>query len=601
MARLHWIILGAACVCLAVGVALGDSMGIRALAAVVGVTALIWVGLKQAQPPEQVVELQPEQPAPIAEPAEPVAPIESLLPEPAPPPPVPAGFLIGEGDHALEVRSGALMRFMASGPLNIILLNDHGLVLAISQAFSTLSGVTDTPVGSMAAALFEDDAKVDFSKALSEFLAGGDQPERPVIARLATGPKETCAVFFSELQAEPRIIALSLMNVTQEKKLEAQFAQSQKMLAVGQLAGGVAHDFNNLLTAIIGHCDLLMLRHSPSDESFADINQVKQNANRAANLVRQLLAFSRQQTLQPQVMDVGEVLADLDNLLHRLLGASIDLNIEHGRELSLVKVDRVQLEQVLINLAVNARDAMDGRGALKIVTRMATVGDTTGGPLEPMPAGNYVQIDVADRGAGIAKEHLKRIFEPFFTTKDVGKGTGLGLSTVYGIVKQTGGFIFVDSEIGTGTTFSLYLPPHAAEVVDNRSPVAAKPLDLTGVGTIMLVEDEDPVRLFGARALRGKGYRVIEATTGGAALKLFQEGEADDIDLLVTDIVMPELDGPSLIAEARRFRPSLPVICVSGYAESEFRDKLDGLDDVHFLPKPFTLQELAGAVKQFIP
>lgn len=601
MARLHWIILGAACVCLAAGVALGDSMGIRALAAIAGVAALVWVGLKQAEPLEQVAEPQPEPPPPIVEPTEPVVPVEAPAPKPVPHPPMSEGFVIGEGDGKLEVHSGALKRFMASGPLNIVLLNDSGVVLTSSQAFTALSGVTDVPVGSLAAELFEDDTRAAVSEALADFLANGEQPEKPVIARLATGPKETCAVVFSELQAEPRIIALSLMNVTQEKKLEAQFAQSQKMLAVGQLAGGVAHDFNNLLTAIIGHCDLLMLRHSPSDESFADINQVKQNANRAANLVRQLLAFSRQQTLQPQVMDVGEVLADLDNLLHRLLGASIDLNIEHGRELSLVKVDRVQLEQVLINLAVNARDAMDGRGGLKIITRMATVGDTTGGPLEPMPAGDYVQIDVADGGTGIAKEHLKRIFEPFFTTKDVGKGTGLGLSTVYGIVKQTGGFIFVDSELGTGTTFSLYLPPHAAEVVDIRSPVAAKPLDLTGVGTIMLVEDEDPVRLFGARALRGKGYRVIEATTGGAALKLFQEGEADDIDLLVTDIVMPELDGPSLIAEARRFRPNLPVICVSGYAESEFRDKLDGLDDVHFLPKPFTLQELAGAVKHVIP
>ena len=333
---------------------------------------------------------------------------------------------------------------MASGPLNIVLLNESGVVLTSSQAFTALSGVTNVPVGSLAAELFEDDTRAAVSEALADFLTNGEQPEKPVIARLATGPKETCAAVFSELQAEPRIIALSLMNVTQEKKLEAQFAQSQKMLAVGQLAGGVAHDFSNLLTAIIGHCDLLMLRHSPSDESFADINQVKQNANRAANLVRQLLAFSRQQTLQPQVMDVGEVLADLDNLLHRLLGASINLNIEHGRELFLIKVDRVQLEQVLINLAVNARDAMDGRGGLKIITRMATVGDTTGGPLEPMPAGDYVQIDVADGGTGIAKEHLKRIFEPFFTTKDVGKGTGLGLSTSYGIVKQTGGFIFVD-------------------------------------------------------------------------------------------------------------------------------------------------------------
>ena len=232
------------------------------------------------------------------------------------------------------------------------------------------------------------------------------------------------------------------------------------MLAVGQLAGGVAHDFNNLLTAIIGHADLLMLHISPSDESFADINQIKQNSNRAANLVRQLLAFSRQQTLQPRVLDVGEALSDLGNLLRRLLGTGVSLNIRHGRDVALVKVDRVQLEQVVMNLAVNARDAMDGRGELDISTRMKTVGDTTGTPLEPMPAGDYVLIDAADKGAGIDPEHLARIFEPFFTTKPLGEGTGLGLSTVYGIVKQTGGFIFVDSAIGEGTTFSLYLPTH---------------------------------------------------------------------------------------------------------------------------------------------
>jgi two-component system cell cycle sensor histidine kinase/response regulator CckA len=610
MTRLHWFVLGAAIVCLAAGVALGDSIGVRVLTALAGVAGLVWAGLQIAQGEKQAETEASAASAPSETPAPP-EPAPQPLEEEVEPEPIavqanslevaaPTVF-VGEGTGALESHPGALNRFMASGPSNIVLLNDHGIVLECSDAFSELAGITDAPINVVATDLFEDDAKAAVGAALSDFIADGALPDDPLIARLGSGPKETCAVIFSNLQAEPRIIALSLLNVTQEKKLEAQFAQSQKMLAVGQLAGGVAHDFNNLLTAIIGHCDLLMLRHSPSDESFADINQVKQNANRAANLVRQLLAFSRQQTLQPQVMDVGEVLAELDNLLRRLLGASIDLNTSHGRDLALVKVDRVQLEQVLINLAVNARDAMDGHGALEIVTKMAEIGDTTGTRLEPMPAGDYVQIDVRDKGDGIAKEHLKRIFEPFFTTKDVGKGTGLGLSTVYGIMKQTGGFIFVDSEVGEGTTFSLYLPPHEAEVIELQGAVAAKPLDLTGVGTVMLVEDEDPVRLFGARALRGKGYRVIEATTGGAALKLFQEGEADEIDLLVTDIVMPELDGPSLIAEARKFRPSLPVICVSGYAESEFRDKLDGLQDVHFLPKPFTLQELAGAVKQVIP
>lgn len=608
MAGKHWIIIGVAVAALVGGIAFGDSFAVRILGGLIGVGGLVWLGLqfnKPAQTDEPIVEAVALREAlPLSEPPAQALPMSEppmKEPEPEPEQEMPPLMEVGDIGRVADVQRGALNRFMNAGPSNIVLLDDKGVVLEYSQAFVELAGEGETVVGKLATELFEEDARAEVGAALANFLAGDAVSVQPLIARLGTGPKETCAVIFSELQAEPRIITLSLLNVTQEKKLEAQFAQSQKMLAVGQLAGGVAHDFNNLLTAIIGHCDLLMLRHSPSDESFADINQVKQNANRAANLVRQLLAFSRQQTLQPQVLDVGEVLADLGTLLHRLLGASVELNIRHGRELELVKVDRVQLEQVLINLAVNARDAMDGRGSLEIITKMAEIGDTAGTRLEPMPAGEYVQIDVADKGQGIAKEHLKRIFEPFFTTKDVGKGTGLGLSTVYGIVKQTEGFIFVDSDIGEGATFSLYLPPHAAEEAAAVGPVAVKPLDLTGVGTVMLVEDEDPVRLFGARALRGKGYRVIEATTGGAALKLFQEGEADEIDLLVTDIVMPELDGPSLIAEARRIHPNLPVICVSGYAESEFRDRLAGLEDVHFLPKPFTLQELASTVKLVIP
>jgi len=234
-----------------------------------------------------------------------------------------------------------------------------------------------------------------------------------------------------------------------------------------------------------------------------------------------------------------------------LHAAGVTLNIRHGRDLPFVKVDQVQLEQVVINLAVNARDAMDGAGELDISTKLAEIGDTVGTPLEPMPAGAYVQIDIADRGVGIEPEHLERIFEPFFTTKPLGEGTGLGLSTVYGIVKQTGGFIFVSSRVGEGTTFSLYLPPHVDADAKATLEAAERPRDLTGAGTIMLVEDEDPVRLFGARALRGKGYRVIEASTGEAALRLFEGGEANDVDLLGTDIVMPELDGPSLIAAAR--------------------------------------------------
>ena len=396
-------------------------------------------------------------------------------------------------------------------------------------------------------------------------------------------------------------LMLYLIDVTEQKNLEAQFAQSQKMQAVGQLAGGVAHDFNNLLTAIIGFCDLLLLRSRPGDPAFADIMQIKQNGNRAANLVRQLLAFSRQQTLQPRVLDITDVLVELSHLLRRLIGENIQLEFEHGRDLGLIKVDQGQLEQVIINLAVNARDAMTGGGTLTIRTANVTHAMPVRRGHEVMPPGDYVQIEVRDTGTGIPREHLERIFEPFFSTKEVGSGTGLGLSTVYGIVKQTGGFVHVESEARQGAAFTILLPRHqGAEVgpaVRAESAEAPAARDLTGTGTVLLVEDEDPVRLFSARALRNKGYKVVEAKSGESALEIIVAG-TEKIDLLVSDVVMPRMDGPSLIKEVRRIHPDMKVIFISGYAEDAFRKRLGDDGEIHFLPKPFSLKQLAGKVKE---
>ena len=396
---------------------------------------------------------------------------------------------------------------------------------------------------------------------------------------------------------------LHFIDVTEQKNLEIQFAQSQKMQAVGQLAGGVAHDFNNLLTAMIGFCDLLLLRFQPGDPSFADIMQIQQNANRAANLVRQLLAFSRQQTLHPRVLNITDVLVDLSHLLRRLIGENIELKVMHGRELGRVKVDQGQLEQVIINLAVNARDAMPGGG--RLTTRTANIcrerAERRGH--EVMPAGEYVLIEVTDTGVGIPHGNLERIFEPFFSTKEVGSGTGLGLSTVYGIVKQTGGFIFVNSQPGEGTRFEIYLPRHQAEDgaqtarTEITEPAAGK--DLTGSATVLLVEDEDPVRKFGARALRNKGYKVIEAESGEAALKVIRDAK-ERIDLLITDVVMPQLDGPALVREVRSIRSDMKVIFISGYAEDAFRKRLDRDCNTDFLSKPFNLKQLASKVKDII-
>lgn len=396
-------------------------------------------------------------------------------------------------------------------------------------------------------------------------------------------------------------IMLHFIDTTEHKHLEMQFAQNHKMQAMGQLAGGIAHDFNNLLTAMIGFCDLLLNRHSPNDSTFADIMQIKQNANRAAGLVRQLLAFSRRQTLQPRFIDMTSALSDLSQLLKRLLGEKIDLQIDHGRDLGVIRVDPSQFDQVIINLCVNARDAMAGKGQLRIGTNRITIETPIINGANHMPPGDYIVITIKDNGKGIEPENLDRIFEPFFSTKDVGAGTGLGLSTVYGIVSQTGGFIFVESQINHGTIFSIYLPRYDEEWTQ-KTPSSENydkvknTRDLTGKGTILFVEDENAVRLFGARALRNQGYDVIEAISGENALELLLNGQS--IDILVTDVVMPGMDGTSLAKLVRSERPFIKVILMSGYAEDTALGELTGEGGIHFLPKPFSLKQLAGKVKE---
>jgi two-component system cell cycle sensor histidine kinase/response regulator CckA len=331
--------------------------------------------------------------------------------------------------------------------------------------------------------------------------------------------------------------------------------------------------------------------------------QIKQNANRAANLVRQLLAFSRQQTMRPKVLVITDVLAELSNLLRRLIGETIELKIQHGRDLGLVKVDQGQCEQVIINLAVNARDAMPDGGTLTIRTSNVTAEESTQLGHELLPAGEYVLIEVIDTGKGIAPENLGKIFEPFFTTKEVGAGTGLGLSTVYGIVKQTGGFVFPVSQLGRGATFKIYLPRHRAasaeEIVGVDTGEKRDGADLTGKGTVLLVEDEDAVRIFAARALRNKGYTVIEANSGESALNRVEE-HAGTIDILISDVVMPNMDGPTLAKHVHASRPEMKIIFISGYAEDAFRRNLDREVEINFLPKPFSLKQLAGKVKEVL-
>jgi two-component system cell cycle sensor histidine kinase/response regulator CckA len=436
---------------------------------------------------------------------------------------------------------------------------------------------------------------------LNQFLAG-DPVRGPVEVYFLKDEKVAFNIYLSSISHTEKLSTFYVVDISDHKQLSQQLSQSQKMQAIGQLAGGIAHDFNNLLTAMIGYCDLLLLRHSPTDLSFNDIMQIKQNANRAAILVRQLLAFSRQQTLQPKVIDVTEILAELSILLQRLIGPTIILQVVHARDLWLVKVDQGQLEQVIMNLAVNARDAMVDGGNLIISTGNFIAQTSVHAGHETMPPGDYIYIKVEDSGVGIPPENLNRIFDPFFSTKPIGAGTGLGLSTVYGIVKQTGGYVTVESTVGRGTLFSIYLPKNNTVDAQAATATSTEPshiADLTGTATILLVEDEDAVRLFSARALRDKGYNVLDASSGHDALRLIED-YGRPVDLVVTDVVMAPMDGPTLASRLCEKIPNVKIIFISGYTEDSFRNQLKENTHVHFLPKPFSLKDLARKVKQVL-
>lgn len=398
------------------------------------------------------------------------------------------------------------------------------------------------------------------------------------------------------IEGMPELVAV-LNDATELKTLEAQFVQSQKMQAIGQLAGGVAHDFNNLLTAISGHCDLLLLRHDQGDPDYCDLVQINQNANRAAALVGQLLAFSRKQTLRPEVLDLRDTLSDLTHLLNRLVGEKVQLTLNHDPVLPAIRGDRRQLEQVMMNLVVNARDAMPDGGEIHIETESRTLMEPLQRDRAIVEPGQYASVKVTDQGMGIPQDKLQKVFEPFYTTKRTGEGTGLGLSTVYGIVKQTGGFIFVDSVVGEGSSFTLLFPafdvPVSAQAPEKV--VEKRKMPATGSGVILLVEDEAPVRAFAARALRLRGYTVHEAGTAEEALE-FLEDVSLKVDLFVTDVVMPGLDGPTWVRQALHQRPGTRVVFVSGYAEDVFAEGDDEIPNSIFLPKPFSLNQLTETV-----
>lgn len=453
----------------------------------------------------------------------------------------------------------------------------------------------------------------------SDVLSGKNDGTKPIDISIKVTELENKAASLylnrvTDTYGQLQNIIAHMIDTTELKNLEMRFVHSQKMQAVGQLAGGIAHDFNNLLTAMMGFCDLLLMRHPAGDQSFADIMHVKQNANRAANLVKQLLAFSRKQTLQPEIINITDALADLSNLIGRLIGENIELKMIHGRDLKYIKVDQVQLEQVIINLAVNARDAMPDGGILSIVTSNITVNDTH--PIskalipptedEAIENGEYVLIEVSDTGGGISRDIIGQIFEPFFSTKPIGSGTGLGLSTVYGIVKQTGGYIYISSKVGKGTKFSIFLKSYDND--STNQPINSKAKeelekadtsDLTGTGNILLVEDETPVRIFSHKALTNKGYNVLDANCAEVALDIIKE-KGLELDVIITDVVMPGMSGPDMIKQVSNEYPNIKVIFISGYGEDAFIESYGTERTFNFLSKPYSLKQLVMKVKEVI-
>ncbi|MDB5672734.1 MAG: response regulator, partial [Alphaproteobacteria bacterium] len=483
-------------------------------------------------------------------------------------------------------------------PLGLALADRDGRFVYLNSAFRRASGVhrSDSPM--WPGDLVVDEDKGAVSDAVRRF-GRGPSMSGDVAVRLKARPEEPVALTVAGARGLGEAsVLLSLKDNSEEDRLKRQIAQATKMQAVGQLAGGVAHDFNNILTAIIGYCDLMLMRHSPGDSDYDDIQQIRSNSNRAASLTRQLLAFSRQQTLRPQVLQLPDVISEVSTLLKRLLGETVKLQVKHGRSLGAVRADPGQLEQVIINLAVNARDAMeskgDGVGTLTMQTYSVTADEVRRMRSEILPIADYTALRVSDTGTGIPPSLLPKIFEPFFTTKEVGKGTGLGLSTVYGIVKQSGGFIFAESEEGKGTSFVIYLPVHRAEAVKPSRKERAPTGELWGSGTILLVEDEATVRAVAEQALVRHGYTVLTAENGEAALEIL--GREPQIDLMISDVVMPVMDGPTMVREARKSHPELPILFISGYAEEQLRESID-LENLAFLAKPFTVQKLAEATR----
>lgn len=490
----------------------------------------------------------------------------------------------------------------SEAPFGVVQLDSTDLnaanVVNSNTGFLSMVDMDDV-AGVSFASLFEPNQETE------QFLSAGLQIQDVQIDVWLQGKKKCPVNVYFSSPTDTGCMAY-IVDISARKELEHQLIQSQKMQAIGQLAGGVAHDFNNLLTAIRLNTDDLLGRHPVGDPSYPELQKINQTVARAAGLVRKLLAFSRKQTMRAQTLDVTETLSDLSVLLNQVMIAKVKLEVFHGRDLPSIQADKGQLETVLMNLCVNARDAMDEKGSGgTIILRSAKASDEDleKDGIKPRAEGGYVLITVSDTGTGMDADTQKKIFEPFFTTKEQGKGTGLGLATVYGIVEQSGGHLRVDSTPDVGTTFKVYIPTSTEKdkqiAPARKIPIAVKPADLSGQGNILFVEDEAAVRTISAKTLRKRGYTVTEAGDGEEAYEILEDA-TEPFDLMISDVVMPGMDGPTLLKQGRTLLGDARIVFISGYAEEEFSDLLAEEPDVTFLPKPFTLTQLLEKVKSVI-
>ncbi|MEQ8773700.1 MAG: response regulator, partial [Erythrobacter sp.] len=523
---------------------------------------------------------------------------------------VDSGVGIGNSwDGAMQAGVAQLDALLSQLPLGLAMTDRDGRFLFGNEAFLRSVDREGRGLPSFPTDLVVREDKAALSDAVRRH-GRGPATSGDMAVRLVSSPEEPVSMGLAGVRGlGEAAVLISFADSTQENQLRRQVAQATKMQAVGQLAGGVAHDFNNVLTAIIGTCDLMLLRHTPGDSDYDDIQQIRANSNRAAALTRQLLAFSRQQTLRPEILQLPDVVSEVGPLIKRLLGEKITYYVQHDRNLGPVRADPQQLEQVIMNLAVNARDAIQsnaahssggGAGRISLLTRSLRSTEVIKLGSEILPAADYTVLIVQDTGGGIPAHVLPKLFEPFFTTKEQGKGTGLGLSTAYGIVKQSGGFIFADNVTDkqgrpTGARFTIYFPVHRGEVPKKReAQEAAGSSDWSVGGRILLVEDEDMVRAVAERALTRAGYEVTACPGGEEGIEAI-EG-AEPFDLVVSDVVMPGMDGPAMVREIRARHPEIPVLFMSGYAEEQLRKDID-IPDMHFIPKPFSVQTISDKVE----